>query len=63
MFLDMQYIICHTLYKSSIVLIALQTLVFLMLIKNSLREFPGGLVVKAPCFHCREHSFDPWSGN
>ena len=24
---------------------------------------PGGLVVKAPCFHCRGHGFNPWSGN
>ena len=20
-------------------------------------------MVRAPCFHCREHRFDPWSGN
>ena len=25
--------------------------------------FPGCPVVKTPCFHCREHGFDPWSGN
>ena len=25
-------------------------------------DFPGSLVVKAPCFHCRAHRFDPWSG-
>ena len=22
-------------------------------------EFPGGAVVKIPCFHCRGHGFDP----
>ena len=26
-------------------------------------EFPGGPVVRTPCFHCRGHRFDPWSGN
>ena len=23
-------------------------------------DFPGGPVVKTPCFHCRGHGFDPW---
>ena len=23
----------------------------------------GGLPLWPPCFHCREHGFDPWSGN
>ena len=27
------------------------------------RDFPGGSVVKTTCFQCREHGFDPWSGN
>ena len=26
-------------------------------------DFPGSPVVKTPCFHCRGHGFDPWSGN
>ena len=26
---------------------------------NILWEFPGGSVVRAPCFHCRGHKFDP----
>ena len=26
-------------------------------------DFPGGPVIRAPCFHCRGHGFDPWSGN
>ena len=26
-------------------------------------DFPGNLVVKTPCFHSREHGFDPWLGN
>ena len=26
-------------------------------------DFPGGPVVKTPCFHCRGHGFNPWSGN
>ena len=25
-------------------------------------NLPGGPVVKTLCFHCREHKFDPWSG-
>ena len=25
-------------------------------------EFPGGLVVRTPCFHCRRREFNPWSG-
>ena len=32
-------------------------------VNDTSREFPGGSVVKSPCFHCREHEFDPWSGN
>ena len=31
--------------------------------RASLREFPDGPVVRTPCFHCKEHGFDPWSGN
>ena len=27
------------------------------------RDFPGGPVVRILGFHCREHEFDPWSGN
>jgi len=23
-------------------------------------DFPGGPVVKTPCFYCRGHRFDPW---
>ena len=30
---------------------------------NQLAELPGGPVVKTPCFHCRGHRFNPWSGN
>ena len=26
-------------------------------------DFPGGPVVRALCFHCRGHRFDPWLGN
>ena len=25
-------------------------------------DFPGGPVVKVPCFHCRRHGFNPWLG-
>ena len=31
--------------------------------KTTLWDFPGDPVVKNPCFHCREHGFNPWSGN
>ena len=31
--------------------------------RSGLWDFPGGPVVKTPCFHCRGHRFDPWSGN
>jgi len=24
------------------------------------REFPDSPMARAPCFHCREHEFDPW---
>ena len=30
---------------------------------TNLRDFPGGPVVKTPCFHCKGHRFDPWSWN
>jgi len=26
-------------------------------------DFLGRLVVRAPCFHCRRHGFNPWLGN
>ena len=26
-------------------------------------DFPGGPVVKTPCFHCRGLRFNPWPGN
>ena len=26
-------------------------------------DFPGSPVVKTPCFYCRGHGFNPWSGN
>ena len=29
---------------------------------NAYGEFPGGPVVKTPCFHCRGHGFDHWLG-
>ena len=31
--------------------------------RETFQHFPGGPVVKNPCFHCRGHGFDPWSGN
>ena len=31
-------------------------------IKTQNRDFPGGPVVKTPCFHCREHGFNLRSG-
>ena len=30
--------------------------------ENQFRHVPGGPVVKTPCFHCRGHGFNPWSG-
>ena len=30
--------------------------------KRTVQDFPGGPVVKTPCFHCRgRRRFDPWS--
>ena len=26
-------------------------------------HFPGGSVVRTPCFQCGEHRLNPWSGN
>ena len=31
--------------------------------ERSKGDFPGGPVVKTPCFQCRGHRFDSWSGN
>ena len=31
--------------------------------KRKLWDFPGGLVVQTPCFHCRGRWFYPWWGN
>ena len=33
-----------------------------MLVKSVFGDFPGGPVVQTPCFHCRGHGFDSWSG-
>ena len=30
---------------------------------SDLLGLPDGPVVKAPCFYCRGHGFNPWSGN
>ena len=30
--------------------------------KRQVRDFPGGAVVKTPCFHCRGHGLGPWLG-
>ena len=30
-------------------------------LKNALRDFPGGPLVKSPSGHAGEHGFDPWS--
>ena len=30
--------------------------------KNPNGDFPSGPVVKTPCFQCRQHKFDAWSG-
>ena len=27
------------------------------------QEFPGGPVIRTPCFHCQGHRLDPESGN
>ena len=27
------------------------------------RDFPGGPMVRTPCFHCRGQGFHPWWGN
>ena len=27
------------------------------------KDFPGGSVVKTPCFQCKGHGFDLWSGH
>ena len=31
-------------------------------LKGGIRDFHGGPGVKTPCFQCRGHGFDPWSG-
>ena len=31
--------------------------------KNKCWDFPGGPLVKTPCFQCRRHGFDPCSGS
>ena len=31
--------------------------------KSTRWDFPGGPVAEVPCFHCRGHGFNPWSGN
>ena len=34
-----------------------------LLLKSEGGEFPGGPVVRTPCFHCWGPGFKPWSGN
>ena len=36
---------------------------FTVSFKEEATDFPGGPVVKTPCFHCGGHGFDPWLGN
>ena len=37
--------------------------IFPQLLELRQRDFPGGLVAKAPHSQCREPGFHPWSGN
>ena len=39
------------------------SLLYQLVIRVAHREFPGSPVVRALHFHCREHRFNPWSGN
>ena len=32
------------------------------MVKSIVREFPGGPLVRTPCFHCQGPGFNPWSG-
>lgn len=32
----------------------------ILAIKNKLRDFPSGPIVKTLCFQCKEHRLDPW---
>ena len=34
----------------------------LIVVPKSVREFPGGPVVRTLCFHCGIHGLDPWPG-
>ena len=43
--------------------VLLKWLILLVFKKLSARYFPGGLVVKTLCFHCRAPGLDPWLGN
>ena len=51
---------CRATVQYDVVLYLIQTWGTL---KTSWREFPGGPVVKALCFHCRAHQFNAWSRN
>ena len=33
------------------------------MLKDELRDFPGGPVASTPCFQCKRSAFDFWSGN
>ena len=33
-----------------------------MLLIKTVKDFPGGPMVKTCRFHCREHGFNPWLG-
>ena len=35
----------------------------IVVLRQAVREFPGGPVVRTLCFHCRGHRFEPWLGN
>ena len=44
-------------------LVPFQVLWKIEMFKNWSQDFAGGPVVKKPPYNCREHRFDPWSGN
>ena len=45
---------CHEV--AAMIIISLQS-------ENNGTDLPGGPVVRTPCFHCRGHGFNSWSGN
>ena len=63
MSLSIAYILHSDMCSITFGILSSSTRRWIQLITTFSRDSPGSLVVRTPCFHCKERGFDPWLGN